>query len=82
MARQLDRSLLAHEQTEGYLRLSADTYRHFWQLAGPLIAAETNDQDGRRASRERIREQFRALERLTIEELGFLAGSEPQERQE
>jgi hypothetical protein len=53
MARQLDRSLLAHEQTEGYLRLAADTYRHFWQLAGPLIAAETNDQDGRRASTRR-----------------------------
>ncbi len=40
MARTLDRSLLAHRQAEGYLRLSSEAYRHFWQLADRLIAAE------------------------------------------
>ncbi|MEZ5935152.1 MAG: ATP-binding protein [Alphaproteobacteria bacterium] len=82
MARQLDRSLLAHGQTEGYLRLSGDTYRHFWQLADRLIAAKTEERDGHSTSRERIREQLEMLERLIIEELGFLGGSEPQEHQE
>ncbi len=82
MARQLDRSLLAHEQTEGYLRLSGDTYRHVWQLADQLIADGTIDEEVLRAGRARVREQLRELEQLTIDELGFVGDSEPDERQE
>ena len=82
MARQLDRSLLAHEQTEGYLRLSGETYRHVWQLADQLIADGAMDEEVLRAGRARVREQLRELEQLTIDEMGFVGDSEPDERQE
>ena len=82
MARELDRSLLAHEQTEGYLRLSSETYRHFWELADQLITSEVSEPDDGRLTSGRIREQLRELERLTIEELGLVGDSEPDERQE
>lgn len=36
--RQLERSLWAHQQAEGYLRLSSDAFEQFWQLADALIA--------------------------------------------
>lgn len=82
MARQLDRSLLAHEQTEGYLRLAGDTYQHIWQLADHLIAEDAPGADERRASRAKVREQLSELERMTIAELGVVGDSEPEERQE
>ena len=82
MARELDRSLLAHEQTEGYLRLSSETYRHFWELADQLIAPEASEADDRQQTSARIREQLHELELLTIDELGLVGDSEPDERQE
>ena len=82
MVRELDRSLLAHQQTEGYLRLSSETYRHFWELADQLIAAESSDANDRQVTSRRIREQLQELEQLTIEELGRFGESEPDERQE
>ncbi len=82
MARELDRSLLAHEQTEGYLRLSSETYRHFWELADRLIDREQSESSDTQLTSERIREQLRHLERLTIEELELVGESEPDERQE
>jgi signal transduction histidine kinase len=82
MARELDRSLLAHEQTEGYLRLSSETYRHFWELVDRLIASEASESDDRQLTSARIREQLQELEMLTIEELGLVGDAEPDERQE
>ncbi len=82
MARELDRSLLAHEQTEGYLRLSSETYRHFWELADQLIALEASGLVDRQLTSARIREQLRELELLTIEELRHVGDSEPDEWQE
>jgi signal transduction histidine kinase len=80
MARQLDRSLFAHEQTEAYLRLSSDTYRHFWQLADRLILAESTEEGVPPPSRARIRNQLEELERLTYQELGLVGDHEPDER--
>lgn len=82
MARRLDRSLLAHQQAEAYLRLSGETYRHFWHLADQLIAAEAVDGKVRSGSREQIHRQIRDLERLTIAELRFVGAHEPEEWQE
>lgn len=80
MARQLDRSLFAHQQTEAYLKLSSDTYRHFWQLADRLILTETAAVTVPAPSRSRIRDQLQELEQLTVQELGLVGDHEPQEQ--
>ena len=61
MARRLDRSLLAHQQAEAYLRLAGETYRHFWHLADQLIAAEAVDGEVRSGSREQSAGRLRIL---------------------
>ena len=80
MARQLDRSLFAHEQTEAYLRLSSNTYRHFWQLADRLILSQEQEPSPTKPSHTKIREQLNELEQLTIEELNFVGNDEPLEQ--
>lgn len=82
MAQQLDRSLLPHQQAESYLRLYGEAFRHFWQLADRQLVAGKIDPGERAAGRERISRQLRELEQLTIDELGLVGRSEPDERLE
>jgi signal transduction histidine kinase len=82
MAQQLDRGFLAHQQAEAYLRLSNETYRHFWHLADRLIARDLLDVERAPVGRSDIRAQIEKLERLTLDELQFVGESEPEEKQE